>query len=182
MIDHRKLAWEFVSRWYAGPRKGFLRDLEKLGRWDCALVVASMIEQLDDTGRIAFVETMTCRAEKEADALQQAQAEIAKLKAERDAVISMCILHYVDTGERWSFVGDFGKVPFVSMIKSMSHEEAVVVVRRAAGLDHDTMTDDEVRVELERRGIDTSKAMERVREALQQASSKYPNGGAAMPL
>lgn len=112
------------------------------------------------------------------DEIVRLRAEVATLQAqattywvERDAVIDMCILTHVESGERWSFVGDFDKIPYVSMIKSMTKADAIRAVRIAAGLDHDAMTIEEVDAELARRGIDITPAWAKVKAAIAKAKA-----------
>lgn len=166
--------------WKAGP---FPTEAEAIASWERKDTTMSRPDTLLDDLQAAAA-NLQSRLDLQDDhfleeaivAIHRAEAEIRRLQAqattywvERDAVIDMCILTHVESGERWSFVGDFDKIPYVSMIKSMTKADAIRAVRIAAGLDHDAMTIEEVDAELARRGIDITPAWAKVKAALEKA-------------
>jgi hypothetical protein len=81
-----------------------------------------------DGGPLAQVEAL-------ANEIRVLRCRLSATVAERDAVIRLCIHTQQDTGQRWSFVGNFGPVPYVSMVSSWNDKDAIAAVRSAAGLE-----------------------------------------------
>jgi cell division protein FtsB len=113
---------------------------ESLSRYRDQLEEINSALTIDRTGMAAWAASHEHheehhRREEELEAeIERLEAERDKLRAERDAVIRLCIHTQQDTGQRWSFVGNFGPVPYVSMVSSWNDKDAIAAVRSAAGL------------------------------------------------
>ena len=71
------------------------------------------------------------------DQLATAEARAERAEAERDAITRLCVHRspfIEDINEFWSFVGNFGPVPYRALAKSATEAEAIAAVRAAAGL------------------------------------------------
>lgn len=110
------------------------RVLEQRGNTmdaDRASAAADEIEQFRERAERAEGELTESRRSHEA-----AKKLALRAARERNALVQMCVFSNGRADEWWSFVGDFGRVAYSTLVRSSSEEAAKAVVRhRVAALD-----------------------------------------------